>query len=1266
MGQDGVIEITQISGTKILRIDGESIGERTRARTVRIPAMGSATLTVGGSRLRITSTTDPQVAALGQSAKNSRWAAQGLLATRVVREPRVREAPPSPRLVAPPEVVPNGVAAPLHTLIAAGIALCAGLVMAVVLGHMMFAAFALMGAFTAASTWGVGRIRHSRQVRSVRLQNQRADRELLAEMIAVAQQIESHLHRCAPELSAVGVAQQIGALWSRRPTHGDAMDVTLGLHDTRVPITVEPESGGAARPQHQRLVEDLAVMGSVPEVMSLDDPANERVAVTGPVAPEVMRSILAQIAVGTGPADLRIVAVTADPSHYAWLTLLPHCANSDLSGSDSRAQGVIDCRDQPTLIREMTGLDDGDPRRLLIVTDVPEMLTLRTGPVRRLLDINRPITLLVEIGTGVQRRPSDTADGDGHIHTLAPSHQRAVPAVCTAVILTNTIDSLGISERTALGIAREMSGLEDPEDVTQQAHSLPHRVDLRSLINGCDTPEEIRAGWTVGGADPAPAGVIGVTADAILEIDLVADGPHGLVAGTTGSGKSELLRSLVISLALRVSPEHLQFVLIDYKGGSTFDACADLPHTVGLVTDLDEGLAERALISLNAEIHRRERILRSFGSGDLRAYRAHPDAPPLARLVVVIDEFAALAHELPGFLASLVGIAQRGRSLGMHVILATQRPAGVIDDAIRANTDLRIALRLNDTSDARDVAGDDRPVGFPRGVPGRSLMRLGADDAVVFQAASSAVILRTLVERICEASTVAGHHITHRPWLPSLDEVMERIDVSSERGEITALGVVDNPAAQAHHDLSWDRSGGLVLIGAPGSGTTSTLLRIIDHLVHTDAAVVFVIDAAGDPKLAPVDAAPNCVGVIGVHDRERIEKLLHRWSEEIDKRQSSGRGRTGFAEWVLAIDGLMAVRRNLDDLTGSTLLATLDRVLAEGPPMGLVTVATVESGGGAAATMVNRFATRWIHHLDDPSEGGLYGVSSAAVPPPIPGRIFMPSAMLWAQVYPPEMGCRTQGYPQHSHHEIQRIEVLPPLVLTVELERIAEVGAARNHNGPLLNLLIGVGSHDLHPARMEVSRGDHVMVLGPARSGRSLTAVQIARSWRRLHPEGTMLMMCGRRGVNALLSSGAVGEDVAIIDSSDLPNPAELTGALLVIVDDAERVDDASGRLAGLIDSGHPDVLVVAVARPDALRGVYGHWTAAIRRSKTGVIMAAAGDLDGDLLSVMLPRRCPIRARPGLAWIVDAGGLQLVQVALNQPDLAVSLLGQHVSDHTGP
>jgi DNA segregation ATPase FtsK/SpoIIIE, S-DNA-T family len=109
----------------------------------------------------------------------------------------------------------------------------------------------------------------------------------------------------------------------------------------------------------------------------------------------------------------------------------------------------------------------------------------------------------------------------------------------------------------------------------------------------------------------------------------------------------------------------------------------------------------------------------------------------------------------------------------------------------------------------------------------------------------------------------------------------------------------------------------------------------------------------------------------------------------------------------------------------------------------------------------------------------------------------------------------------------------------------------------------------------------------------------------------------------------------------------EVSSGLLVIVDDAERVEDPTGALARLIESGQPRILVVAVARPDALRGLYGHWTTAVRRSRTGLMMAAVGDLDGDLLSVVLPRRCPIRPRPGLAWIIDAAGTRLAQIAVS-------------------
>ncbi len=227
-----------------------------------------------------------------------------------------------------------------------------------------------------------------------------------------------------------------------------------------------------------------------------------------------------------------------------------------------------------------------------------------------------------------------------------------------------------------------------------------------------------------------------MSADGVVDVDLVRDGPHGLIAGTTGSGKSELLRTLVVSLAANASPDHVTMILVDYKGGSTFDACARLPHTVGVVTDLDDGLAERVLVSLDAEVRRRELLLRAARADDLAAYR-RTSAEPLPRLVVVIDEFASLAKELPEFLGALVSIAQRGRSLGIHLVLATQRPAGVVTDDIRANTNLRIALRLQDRADAHDVVGDAAPARFPLGSPGRAALRLGPDELVVFQAADS-------------------------------------------------------------------------------------------------------------------------------------------------------------------------------------------------------------------------------------------------------------------------------------------------------------------------------------------------------------------------------------------------------------------------------------------------------------------------------------------------------------------------------------------------
>src|SRR5262249_26076900 len=163
----------------------------------------------------------------------------------------------------------------------------------------------------------------------------------------------------------------------------------------------------------------------------------------------------------------------------------------------------------------------------------------------------------------------------------------------------------------ALVAARALARFDDP-DVPRRDAGLPARVDLADVLGETVLDGAALAGqWSSRAAAASPAATIGLTSDGPVEIDLVAHGPHALGAGTTGAGKSELLRTLVASLAIRSSPRDLNVVLIDYKGGSAFDACAALPHVVGVVTDLDDALAARALRSLHAELRRRERVLRT-------------------------------------------------------------------------------------------------------------------------------------------------------------------------------------------------------------------------------------------------------------------------------------------------------------------------------------------------------------------------------------------------------------------------------------------------------------------------------------------------------------------------------------------------------------------------------------------------------------------------------------------------------------------------------
>ncbi|WP_286219475.1 FtsK/SpoIIIE domain-containing protein [Paraoerskovia sediminicola] len=205
---------------------------------------------------------------------------------------------------------------------------------------------------------------------------------------------------------------------------------------------------------------------------------------------------------------------------------------------------------------------------------------------------------------------------------------------------------------------------------------------------------------------------IGRSADGTVDLDL-AGGPHTLIAGTTGSGKSGLLQALVLGLALRYPPDLVSLVLVDFKGGAGFGRCASLPHVVGTVTDLDAGLAVRALAGIRAELGRREKVLAEHGA-------QHVDDLPrgtLPRIVLVLDEFRALADDHPEVLAGIMRVAAQGRSLGMHLVLATQRPAGAVNAEIRANVTLRIALRTVERSESLDIVDVPDAAAIPSGTP---------------------------------------------------------------------------------------------------------------------------------------------------------------------------------------------------------------------------------------------------------------------------------------------------------------------------------------------------------------------------------------------------------------------------------------------------------------------------------------------------------------------------------------------------------------------
>ncbi len=531
-------------------------------------------------------------------------------------------------------------------------------------------------------------------------------------------------------------------LWERRPTDPDFLSLKLGVTEQPSSTTIEISQSIERPPHINELVERFSTIQNVPLTLSLPEVGSLGVAGSRDVAVPLTHTLLWQIVTHHAPSEVRVAVIYDEDSRavWSWLRWLPHTI--PLNGDKRRRMIAVSEQQVEHLLIYL--LDELSRRRDRIDEDVrpPQIVLLVDGDERL-----QQKTVIKEIVR------------QGHAHgmnvIILVNHWEDIPGDCGAMMRVNddgkgayalagsmwskpfyTIQTdITQSERLSRGIRpfvlAEMGG----------SREIPRNVRLLELLRNRSIGEFNPAQqWnrTISGAwhYDVPIGRTEGGDPIYLDLREHHDGPHGIIAGKTGAGKSELLQSIITAVAATHAPDRAQFMLIDFKGGASLRIFKDLPHTVGLVTDLQDGrLAERAITALKSEIRRRKDLLNKANVQDIAAYRSLlVRTAPLANLLIIIDEFDTMVKEQPSFVNELITVVKQGRSLGVHLLVATQQPSVAVKDEIKGQLQYWIALRLGSVNDSREML--QRPDAFflPSDIPGRAYIRVGTQ-LKLFQAA---------------------------------------------------------------------------------------------------------------------------------------------------------------------------------------------------------------------------------------------------------------------------------------------------------------------------------------------------------------------------------------------------------------------------------------------------------------------------------------------------------------------------------------------------
>lgn len=735
-----------------------------------------------------------------------------------------------------------------------------------------------------------------------------------------------------------------------------------------------------------------------------------------------LKNIVVDICARQYNTDVRLFFVSSpiNSKRVEWLRYLPNVSNS-VAGIRN-----IVCDDESKnlifeyLYKELTIREQRKKHNDHMVIFLYDEYGFNSHPISKFVDKAKDMSVTFVFFAGSK---SDISLGCDYLISAEDSNN-ALLIDTTDKSNTVAFSYTTISDCTANNIVKMLAPIYT-EEISLES-TLTKNISLFQLLNIITVDDlDIGKRWENSQVYKSMSAPIGISKSSVVNLDLhdKAHGPHGLVAGTTGSGKSEILQTYILSMATLFNPHEVAFLIIDFKGGGMVNQFKDLPHLLGAITNIDGKEIERSLKYIKAELQKRQRL---FAEADvnhidkyIKKYKAGEVKEPLPHLIIIVDEFAELKAEQPEFMKELISAARIGRSLGVHLILATQKPSGQVNEQIWSNSRFKLCLKVQSQEDSNEVIKS--PLAAEIKEPGRAYLQVGnneifelfqsaysgapenSDDGVVKEFSISSVStygkrsvvysqkkkkadgsttqLDAIVDYVANYCSNSGVKRLPNICLPSLKDYITASEVSADYTlHNIPLGIYDDPDNQyqgyARFDLCSDN---MLIVGSSQTGKTNFLQDIIRMIAekHSPAMANIYIADFGAMYLKIFENLAHVGGVVTIAESEKFKNLFKLLTEEIQKRKAKflDCGLSSYTAYVEAgyedlpqiffvLDNFSAFKEIYADVYEDQFIY----IAREGISCGISVVMTNSSTSGLGYRYLSNFATRIAFKCNDTNE----------------------------------------------------------------------------------------------------------------------------------------------------------------------------------------------------------------------------------------------------------------------------------------------------------